>query len=124
MNYRSPLSTARGLGSAGQGTHHWTAQRLSAIALAPLALWFAFSLGSLAPLDYDAFTHWLSRPWVPVLLVLFFGAAYYHASLGIQVVVEDYVHNEFVRNATIVGARLLLLLLATSTIVSILTTAL
>lgn len=124
MNYRSPLSKARGLGAAGQGVHHWTVQRFSAIALVPLALWFAFSLGSLAPLDYDAFRDWLSQPWVPVLLVLFFGAAYYHASLGIQVVVEDYVHSEFMRNATIVGVKLVLLLLATSTIISILTTAL
>lgn len=123
MDYRSPLSRARGLGSAGQGVHHWRTQRFSAIALVPLTLWFAFSLASLDGYDYAAFAEWLARPWVPALASLFFGASYYHAALGIQVVIEDYVSRESTRVALIVCANLVLLLLAVSTIVSILVTA-
>lgn len=124
MKYRSALSKARGLGSAGHGTHHWKLQRLSAVALAPLALWFVFSVGSGTVFGYDAFVAWLARPWVPVLLVLFFGAAYFHASLGIQVVIEDYVQNAFTRSVLIIAIKLLLLMMAASTILSILVTAL
>ncbi|KAA3620355.1 MAG: succinate dehydrogenase, hydrophobic membrane anchor protein [Proteobacteria bacterium] len=124
MNYRSPLSKAKGLGSAGAGAHHWKVQRITSVALVPLTLWFVFAISSLDVFAYDAFVEWLSRPWVPVLLTLFFGTAYYHASLGIQVVVEDYVHNELARHALVIGIRLLLMLMAASTIVSILLTAL
>ncbi len=124
MNYRSPLSRARGLGSAGAGVHHWHVQRLSALALVPLTLWFLFSIGTMDSFDYESFVAWMSRPWVCALLVLFFGAAYYHAALGIQVVVEDYVSDEFVRNAVIIVVKGLLLLMGVTTIVSVLATAL
>ena len=124
MNYRSPLSRAKGLGSSGDGVHHWRVQRISAIALGPLALWFVFSMSSMYGAGYAEFVEWLSLPWVPVLLTLFFGCAFYHASLGLQVVVEDYVHDELFRNAALIGIKLLLLLLAVSTIVSVLSVAL
>ncbi len=124
MNYRSSLSRARGWGSAGRGSHHWSMQRTSAIALLPLTLWLVFSLGSFESMDYTVFTQWISRPWVPALLSLFFACAYYHAALGIQVVVEDYVHGESIRVASLMIIRLVLLLMAVSTIVSVLITAL
>ncbi len=124
MNYRSPLSRAKGLGSSGDGVHHWRVQRISAVALVPLTIWFVFSLAGLVGADYHEFVDWLSRPWVPVLAVLFFGCAYYHASLGLQVVIEDYVHDELVRNVTLVVVKLTLMLLAVSTVVSILAVAL
>jgi succinate dehydrogenase / fumarate reductase membrane anchor subunit len=124
MNYRSPLSRARGLGSAGHGLHHWTLQRFSAIALIPLALWFAFSLASLDGFSYESFLDWMEHPWVPALTTLFFAIAYYHASLGIQVVIEDYVSNEMTRGALLIVVKLFLLLMAVSTIVSVLVTAL
>ncbi|GJL82036.1 MAG: succinate dehydrogenase membrane anchor subunit [marine bacterium B5-7] len=124
MNYRTPLARARGLGSAGEGAHHWRIQRISAIALLPLSLWFALSLGSLDSLDFDVVTAWLSKPWVPALLSLFFATAYYHAMLGLQVVIEDYVHGELVRNTLLIGVKLLAALMAVSTIISILRVAL
>lgn len=124
MNFRSPLSRARGVGSAGHGSHHWGMQRFSAVALLPLALWFVFSLGSMDDIGYEGILAWLSLPWVPALLVLFFACAYYHASLGIQVVFEDYVADEFLRQTLIIVSKLILLLMAVFTIVSILVTAL
>lgn len=96
MSLRSPLSRARGLGSAKQGVHHFWVQRVSAVALIPLALWFAFSVATLATgqADYFAVRHWVSAPSVAVVLVLFIGTALYHSMLGVQVVIEDYVGSE------------------------------
>lgn len=124
MNYRSPLSRARGLGSAGEGVHHWRVQRFSAIALAPLTLWLLFSLGTMDSFTYEAIASWVARPWVCALLVLFFAAAYYHASLGIQVVIEDYIGDELVRHALILAVKGMLLLMGVTTVVSVLVTAL
>jgi succinate dehydrogenase / fumarate reductase, membrane anchor subunit len=124
LNYRSSLSRARGWGSAKHGSHHWALQRFSAVALIPLSLWFVFSVGNLQDISYAGLTEWLANPWVPVLLCLFFACAYYHAALGLQVVIEDYVASEFARNALLIIIKLLLLLMAVSTLVSVLLTAL
>ncbi|MEQ1437845.1 succinate dehydrogenase, hydrophobic membrane anchor protein [Fontimonas sp. SYSU GA230001] len=96
MSLRSPLSRARGLGSAKQGVHHFWVQRVSAVALIPLALWFTFSVAMLATgqTDYHAVRHWVAAPSVAVVLVLFIGTALYHSMLGVQVVIEDYVGSE------------------------------
>ena len=124
MNYRSPLHRARGWGSSGHGSAHWRLQRLSAIALLPLGLWFVFDFANQMPWGYQAMMDWLSNPWVPPLLSLFLACGFYHASLGVQVVIEDYVHDEFVRNAVLIVIKLIMLLLAVSSIVSILIAAL
>lgn len=89
---RSPLSRARGLGSAKDGVHHFWVLRVSALALIPLSLWFAFSVAMLAagPADYYAVKHWVSAPSVAVTLVLFLATAVYHSVLGLQEVIEDY----------------------------------
>jgi succinate dehydrogenase membrane anchor subunit len=100
---RSPLGRATGLGSAKEGVEHWWSQRLTAIALVPLALWFVASLISLAGADYLAFTGWVATPLVSVLLILTILATFWHALLGTQVVIEDYVHHE--------GTKLVLLVL-------------
>ena len=94
MSMRSPLGRARGLGSAKDGTHHFWVQRITAVALIPLVLWFVFSVARLAGGDYGMVRHWVHAPSVAVTLVLFIAAALYHSMLGVQVVIEDYVANE------------------------------
>lgn len=94
MSLRSPLGQARGLGSAKDGTHHFWVQRVSAVALVPLSLWFIFSVAKLSGGDYEAVKWWASYPAVAITLVLFLGATLYHSMLGVQVVIEDYVGNE------------------------------
>ncbi|HVT34506.1 MAG TPA: succinate dehydrogenase, hydrophobic membrane anchor protein [Nevskiaceae bacterium] len=92
---RSPLGRARGLGSAKDGVHHFWVQRVSAVALVPLALWFVFSVARLRGADYGMVRHFVHAPSVAVTLILFIAAALYHSALGVQVVIEDYVGGEF-----------------------------
>lgn len=92
MKYRSPLSKAIGLGSAKHGFSHWWWQRLSAIALIPLTLWFVYSVISLVGEDYSVVVAWVAVPMQAALLLLFVLTSLFHAQTGLQVVIEDYVH--------------------------------
>ena len=94
MSLRSPLGHARGLGSAKDGTHHFWVQRVSAIALVPLTLWFVFSVAKLHGASFEQVHWWVSYPAVAITLVLFIATALYHSMLGVQVVIEDYVGGE------------------------------
>ena len=105
MNLRTPLAEARGLGSAKEGVHHWWAQRLTAIALVPLLLWFAAALVGIATADYPTAVAWVQSPLVTVLLLLLIGGTFYHAQLGMQVVFEDYIHTKWLMVAAIVVTR-------------------
>jgi succinate dehydrogenase / fumarate reductase membrane anchor subunit len=89
---RSRLGQARGLGSAHEGVHHWWAQRMSALALIPLGLWLVAALVCKAGADYAAISEWLSQPFTVGALGLTILITVYHAVLGLQVVVEDYIH--------------------------------
>jgi len=91
---RSPLGRARGYGSAKEGVQTYLAERISAVALVPLALWFVFSVAQLPMLSYPAVRHWAEAPSVAVMLSLFLAVLFYHSSLGVKVVVEDYVAGE------------------------------
>ena len=92
---RSPLAQARGLGSAKDGFDHWWVQRITAIALAPLAVWFVISiLTTLMGATRFEFASWLENPWNALLLAALVAVMLWHARLGIQVVLEDYVHTE------------------------------
>jgi succinate dehydrogenase / fumarate reductase membrane anchor subunit len=91
---RSPLGRARGYGSAKEGVSTFLAERISAVALVPLTLWFVFSVARLPLLSYSAVRHWVEAPSVAVTLVLFLAVLFYHSSLGVKVVVEDYVAGE------------------------------
>lgn len=104
---RSPLGRAIGLGSAKEGVDHWWAQRITAIALVPLSLWFVSAVIGLVGADLDAVQNWVSLPLPAVLLILLLIAMFYHLSLGLQVVIEDYVHGEFPKLGLIVVLRLL-----------------
>jgi|UPI00054E0F50 succinate dehydrogenase / fumarate reductase membrane anchor subunit len=99
---RSPISRARGLGSAKEGVSHWWVQRLTALALIPLGIWFVASVVSLAGADHAAIAQWLSTPFTLGALSLTLVAAFYHAALGLQVVIEDYIHTKAVKVTLII----------------------
>jgi len=94
MSLRSPLATARGLGSAKSGTHHWWAQRVTAVALIPLTIWFVISLIVHVGASYEEARAWIGSPLPAVILICLIVAAFHHAQLGLQVVIEDYLHHE------------------------------
>jgi succinate dehydrogenase / fumarate reductase, membrane anchor subunit len=91
MSLRSPLGTVLGMGSAKDGTGHWWAQRVSAVALVPLTLWFVISLLMLPDYDFDTVRIWLSVPISAFLAVLLVAVMTYHSYLGTIEIVEDYV---------------------------------
>lgn len=92
MSLQSPLNKVLGLGSAKEGTGHWWAQRLTAIGLVPLTIWFAIELLSLPHGNYEMVAAWIAQPLNSILLVLLVVSLIYHSNLGLQVVIEDYVH--------------------------------
>ena len=93
MSLRSPLGRVLGLGSAKQGVHHWWLQRLTSVALVPLAVWFAVSLLALPSLDHTTVVAWMAQSWTALLLILLVLIATWHSQLGLRVVVEDYIHS-------------------------------
>jgi succinate dehydrogenase / fumarate reductase membrane anchor subunit len=121
---RSPLGRAIGLGSAKEGVEHWWAQRVTAIALVPLSLWFVSAVIGLIGADLETVQNWVSQPLAAILLVLLLIAMFYHASLGLQVVIEDYVHTELVKLGLVVATRLLCFGFAVAGIFAVLSIAL
>ena len=111
MSLRSPLGRVRGLGSAKTGTDHFWVQRVTAVALVPLTLWFVYALLSLAGADYATVTTWLRSPVNAVLMLALIVATFHHMQLGLQVVIEDYIHGEGIKIASLMimkGGSLLL----------------
>jgi succinate dehydrogenase / fumarate reductase membrane anchor subunit len=94
-NLRSKLGRVRGLGSAKSGTHHWWMERLSALALIPLSIWFIIALITkllgASPTDLQL---WIASPVTALLLAVFSAIMFLHAKMGVQVIIEDYVHDE------------------------------
>jgi succinate dehydrogenase / fumarate reductase, membrane anchor subunit len=121
---RSPLGRAIGLGSAKEGVEHWWRQRLTALALVPLGLWFVTSILAHIGADYEETLAWLGTPIPAILMILLIGATFYHAALGIQVVIEDYIHQEWVKLGLLVAVRFGCFLLAVAGIFAILRIAL
>ena len=116
---RTPLARVKGLGSAKDGTHHFWHQRLTALLLVPLALWIGYCIASL-PVDYEALLEWVRQPMATVGLVLLIGATFYHAQLGLQVVIEDYVSSHARRTVMLLLTNLVCLLFGTVGVVSVL----
>ena len=121
---RSPLGRAIGLGSAKEGVTHWWRQRISALALVPLTLWFVIAVIALVGADHAAFVAWVRSPMPAVLLILLLVATFYHTALGLQVVIEDYIHGEVMRLAALLVMRLLCILFAVRGILAVLKMAL
>lgn len=99
---RSQLGQVRGLGSAKSGVHHWWVQRLTAIALVPLSLWFVYAVLVLKGRPQPEVAHWIGMPINTVLLISLVVASFHHMQLGLQVVIEDYVHGDAARLISVV----------------------
>lgn len=104
MRLVSPLNRVLGLGSAKTGVEHWWAQRLTAVALVPLGAWFAMALAGLDGFSYAAVVGLIQVPINSVLLILTLSALSYHSHLGVQVVIEDYVHSPGIKVFSLVAA--------------------
>jgi succinate dehydrogenase / fumarate reductase membrane anchor subunit len=120
MSLRTPLGRVRGLGSAKDGVALWWAQRITAVALLPLLLWLAAALAASAGMDHAAATAWLSNPVSALLMILLIAAGFHHAQLGLQVVIEDYVHAEWLKITSIMLVKLAAVALAVAGVFSVL----
>jgi succinate dehydrogenase / fumarate reductase membrane anchor subunit len=124
MSYRSPLARARGLGSAKEGVGHWWVQRLTAIALLPLLIWLVSALALLDDYGYTTLIGWVAQPVHAILLLVTVLALFWHSSLGLQVVIEDYSSAEFLKLFLIVTINFAHILAAIGSIFAILKIAL
>jgi len=120
MSLRSPLGRVRGLGSAKDGTNHWWAQRLTALALIPLTVWFCISVVTMIGADQAAVAAWAGAPLVAGLLILLIVATFYHGALGLQVVIEDYVHSEMPKLALLLVVKAASVVLGLTGVLSVL----
>jgi succinate dehydrogenase / fumarate reductase membrane anchor subunit len=100
MSLRSPISRVTGLGTAKEGASHWWSQRVTSVALLPLGLWFVATLLRMPTFSYEFVVTWIAVPLNAVLLLLLIATLVYHSLLGVQVVVEDYVHHHGLKIAT------------------------
>ena len=117
---RTPLGQMRGLGAARSGTGVWWAQRLTAFALIPLTLWFVCGIIRLAGEPRAVVTHWVAQPWVAALLIALVVATFHHLQLGLQVVIEDYIHAENSRLVSLLVMKGAVLLLALLSVIAVL----
>jgi succinate dehydrogenase / fumarate reductase membrane anchor subunit len=123
MSLKTPLGQVRGLGSARSGTHHWWMQRVTAVALVPLTLWFILSLMVHAGADYSQMSVWLASPFNAIMMLLLIGATFHHLQLGLQVVVEDYIHGEGAKVAVMMAIKLASVALAVAAAFAVLKVA-
>lgn len=121
---RHPIKRARGLGSAQSGVGHWWMQRVTALALVVLGLWFLATILRLAHADFATAHDLVARPWNAVLLIAFVIAMFWHAVLGLQVVIEDYVHTRWKEVSLLVLVKFLAVLGALASVLAVLRIAL
>jgi succinate dehydrogenase / fumarate reductase, membrane anchor subunit len=120
MRGGSPLGRVLGRGSAKNGVHHWWVQRVTAVALVPLTLWFLIALLALPGLDHASVSGFIGAPWHAVLLCLLVAVVSWHSQLGVQVVVEDYVHGHGLKLATLLLVQFAHVLVAAAGIFAVL----
>jgi succinate dehydrogenase / fumarate reductase membrane anchor subunit len=117
---RSQLGRVRGLGSAKSGTAHWWAERVTSLALIPLTIWFVLVALHLAGHSRADVAHWAANPVNATLLIATLLITFHHAALGLQVVIEDYIHVELTKTASLLAVKGLCALLALATVVAVL----
>ena len=116
---RSQLGQVRGLGAAKSGGATWWAERISAIALIPLSFWFVISVFRLLGASRSDVKTWLGGPGVAMMMIALIIVTFWHLALGVQVVLEDYVHNESAKTASILAVKFVSLLLAIVAVLSV-----
>jgi succinate dehydrogenase / fumarate reductase, membrane anchor subunit len=121
---RSPLGRAIGLGSAKEGVEHWWRQRVTAVVLVPLVLWLVIAVIGLVGGDRAAMVALMHNPMAAVLMIVLLVATFYHAALGLQVVIEDYVHGEALKLASLIAMRALCVLFVVRGVLAVLKLAL
>lgn len=124
FGFKTPMARAKNLGSAHAGAHHWIAQRVTAILLLPLTFWLCWSIVGLVHADHAAFVFWLARPWNAILMIVTVITMFYHAALGCQVVIEDYIHSQAFMIAKLISMRVVLFITCVACIFAILKVAL
>jgi len=124
MRRSGALGRALANSSAKHGVDHWWAQRVTAVALVPLGVWFLVSLMYMAGFDYATLAQWMQHGWNPELLTALILVLAYHSYLGLRVVVEDYVHPPGARIATLLVLQLAHILIGTAGIFAVLKVAL
>ncbi|MGQ0594120.1 MAG: succinate dehydrogenase, hydrophobic membrane anchor protein [Gammaproteobacteria bacterium] len=112
MNLKRLFQRLRALRTKSPALHHWWWQRITAVVLVPLSLWFAASLITMIGADHATAAAWVGSPGVALLLVAFVLALCYHAYLGVEVVMDDYVHVEWVKKRSFLAVQVILVLLA------------
>ena len=117
---QSQLGRVRGKGSARSGTHHWWAERVTSVALVPLTIWFVLAALHLVGAPRAAVAHWAANPVNATLAAALVIATFHHTQLGLQVVIEDYVHGEGTKMGSILAVKALCFLLGLACLVSIL----
>ena len=113
------LTPLRILMSASEAVHHWWAQRLTAVVLIPLSLWFVYSLTTMYSANYETVTLWLNNATNSLLMLFFILSLYYHAVLGLQVVIEDYVESDWQRKSLLLLIKIILSIAALSAVIAI-----
>lgn len=117
---RSQLGRARGLGAARTGTGHWWAERVTSVALVPLTLWFVYAAIHLSGMPRAAVAQWASQPLVATLLAALVLTTFHHMQLGLQVVMDDYIHGERTRMLSLMAMKGTTVMLALASIIAVL----
>ncbi len=117
-SYQTALKRARGLGSAGNGFHHWWHQRITAAVLVPITLWLGIGLALQAGADFEAARAWVASPINATLMIVAVIVLLYHGALGVQVVIEDYVHTDGLKAGGILLVQLACFILAVAAILA------
>ena len=122
--FRTPLKIATGLGSAKSGVHHFMALRITSVALIALGLWIVWIALEALHMDYAAARALIAKPWNAVLMIVFLITSFWHAQLGIQVVIEDYVHAKGVELASQIAVKFICFLGAAASVLAVIRIAL